>query len=533
VTVNDGTLGGTGTIGGLIVEGGGTAAPGNSIGTLNVTGGVVFQPAATYQVEINAAGASDRIAATGAATINGGLVELLAAGGSYSPLMTYTILTAAAGRTGEFDGVTSNLVFLQPTLDYDANNIYLRLARSGIDFVDVARTRNERATSAALDQFPNSNPLFMNLLGQSEAGALQAFDALSGEVHASAASALVMNSFYVREAIFSRLIQAYYSGASGEPAALGGAGPTTVALLDPGSRMSLGAGPDDFGAVPARGAPGYGHDLAFWTRGFGAWGDLNGDGNAAGLDRTLGGFVSGVDAGLDGGWRAGLATGYMHSDLGVGARSSSADIDSYVLAGYVGGGAGPFAVRSGGAWTWNSLDTTRNVMFPGFFENERASYDAGTGQLFAEIAYPIVYAASAWEPFAGLSYVHVGSDGFTESGAQAALTSGGADQNVGVSLLGLRAGTTLPVYGVSVTPHGSLAWQYAFGDVEPVQAFAFASTGIGFGIAGVPIARSSALIEAGLDLNIAEDAVVGVTYTGQVAGDLNDNSVQGRFNWRF
>jgi outer membrane autotransporter protein len=137
------------------------------------------------------------------------------------------------------------------------------------------------------------------------------------------------------------------------------------------------------------------------------------------------------------------------------------------------------------------------------------------------------------EPFAGLAYVHVGTDSFTESGPIAALSSTGADQNVGYSLLGVRAATTLPIAGVLVTPHGSVAWQYAFGDTAPGQALAFASTGIAFGISGVPIAQSSALIEAGLDFALGPDAMFGITYAGQLAGDLQDNGVQGRLNWRF
>lgn len=534
VTVFGGTLGGDGTIGGLIVESGGTASPdnfaGTPIGTLDVAGPVTFELGSTYQVEVGPAGQTDLIDATGLATINGGTVAITALG-PVSLGTRYTILTAAGGRNGEFDGASGDFAFLTPTLGYDPTDVFLTFARNGVDLVDAAQTRNQRAVAGALDQFPSDNPLFEAVISSSEAGARQAFDALSGEVHASAAGVLVMDSFYVRDAIFSRLIQASYAGAAGAPTALGATGPTTVAAFDPGTRMSLGAGFDDIGE--ARAGPAFGHGLAFWTRGFGAWGDLDGNGNAASLDRTLGGFVSGVDAGLGGGWRAGLATGYMRSDIGIGARQSSADIDSYILAGYAGGAAGPFAVRSGGAWTWNSLDTTRNVVFPGFFENERASYNAGTGQLFAELAYPLLYASSALEPFAGLSYVHVGSDGFTESGPEAGLVSGGADQNVGISLLGLRAGTSFPVHGLTVTPHGSLAWQYAFGDVTPAQAFAFASTGIGFGIAGVPIARSSALIQAGVDLNLDEEMALGLTYTGQLAEDFNDNSVQGRFNWRF
>jgi outer membrane autotransporter protein len=313
--------------------------------------------------------------------------------------------------------------------------------------------------------------------------------------------------------------------------ALGATGPTTVATLDAGGRMSLGAGIGD--SIAADGVPGYNHGLTFWTRGFGSWGELDGNGNAATAQRNLGGFVSGVDAGVGGGWRAGLATGYIQSNINVGARSSSADINSYILAGYAGGAAGPIAIRSGAAWTWHGVDSTRNVVFPGFFEAQSASYNADTGQLFAEIAYPLLNRQVAIEPFAGLAYVHVDTDSFGESGPTAGLTSGGSDQNIGYSTLGLRAATTLPMAGVLVTPHGSLAWQYAFGDVTPEQAVAFASTGIAFGTAGVPIAQSSALIEAGLDFALGPDAIFGISYAGQLAGDLQDNGVQGRLNWRY
>jgi uncharacterized protein with beta-barrel porin domain len=55
VTVNaGGTLGGTGTIDNVLVNGG-VLAPGNSIGTLNVTGSLTFSAASSYMVEISGA----------------------------------------------------------------------------------------------------------------------------------------------------------------------------------------------------------------------------------------------------------------------------------------------------------------------------------------------------------------------------------------------------------------------------------------------------------------------------------------------
>ena len=292
--------------------------------------------------------------------------------------------------------------------------------------------------------------------------------------------------------------------------------------------MALGAG------TPDHAIPDYSHGLTFWTRGFGSWGQFDGNGNAATADRDLGGFISGMDASIGAGWRAGLATGYIRSDIDVQARASLADVDSYLLAGYAGGRIGPVALRSGAGWTWHSIKSSRAVRFPGFYESETASYGGDTGQIFTELAYPIFTdRSSALEPFAGLAYVHVGTDACTESGPTAALTTAGSDQNVGYSTLGVRAATTMPVAGMPVTPRVSIAWQYAFGELTPELALAFALSGIPFGISGVPLARNSALIEAGLDLALGVDATLGVSYSGQLAGDLQDNGVQGRLTWRY
>ena len=84
-----------------------------------------------------------------------------------------------------------------------------------------------------------------------------------------------------------------------------------------------------------------------------------------------------------------------------------------------------------------------------------------------------------------------------------------------------------------MTPHASVAWQHAFGDMSPGAALAFNSNGIGFGITGVPIAQDTALIEAGLDVQVAPQAVVSVSYQGQLAGDVQDNGIRGNVDWRF
>jgi outer membrane autotransporter protein len=191
-------------------------------------------------------------------------------------------------------------------------------------------------------------------------------------------------------------------------------------------------------------------------------------------------------------------------------------------------------MRGGGAWAFQDFDASRAIIFPGFFERADASYDADTGQLFGEVAYPTAMGRLALEPFAGLAYVSIDTNAFRERGANLAGLRGSADaQDVGYSTLGLRAATAMHWGAMLVVPHLSAAWQHAFDDVDTAAALAFASTGIGFSVTGVPLAQDTALIDAGLDLALGPNTTGGVSYSGQFGDGVTDNAVKGRFIWTF
>jgi hypothetical protein len=48
----------------------------------------------------------------------------------------------------------------------------------------------------------------------------------------------------------------------------------------------------------------------------------------------------------------------------------------------------------------------------------------------------------------------------------------------------------------------SAAWQRTLGTVNPTESLAFQSTGAGFTISGLPLARDAALLESGIDLRV-------------------------------
>ncbi len=87
--------------------------------------------------------------------------------------------------------------------------------------------------------------------------------------------------------------------------------------------------------------------------------------------------------------------------------------------------------------------------------------------------------------------------------------------------------------GTLLVPHASAAWQYAFGDVVPTAALAFASTGAAFTVSGVAIAKTSALVEGGIDWRITAQMKFGVAYQGELAKSAQTNTAKGSFTWNF
>ncbi len=375
------------------------------------------------------------------------------------------------------------------------------------------------------------------MLGQSADGARKAFDALSGEVFGSVQNAQTGGAQFARRAMLGRMRQATYYGAPGDLGALSFGGPE-LAYADGSNASSSGNVGSVYAAdfpqkAPAR-ASGPSRDLTFWAQGIGGWGHADSDGNAASVKSRFGGFLSGADTRLGDSWRAGLVAGYMRTNLNVDDRASSAGIDSVQFGGYLGGHLGAFNVRSGASFSYDSIDTSRSIVFPGFSDQTHAHFHGNVGQVFGEVGYGMALGLVALEPIAGLAYVHVHDGAFAESGGLAALSASSANESTGYSTLGLRAATALPLAnGTILVPRGSVQWQYAFGDVTPVTALAFQSTGTGFTVAGIPIARNTALVEGGFDWRFSPQAKLGAYYQGELAAHAQSHAVKGAFTWDF
>lgn len=192
-------------------------------------------------------------------------------------------------------------------------------------------------------------------------------------------------------------------------------------------------------------------------------------------------------------------------------------------------------MRSAAAASFSALDATRSLAFPGFAESASTRYDAVTTQVFSEASYSLTLGKIAAEPFGGLAFAHLNVDGFAENGGGVAALSGSANHlDIGYSTLGGRAAVDYRLAnGMALTPRVSVAWQHAFGALTPTETLTFNSTGQTFAVAGLPIARDTALFDGGLDLRLSPRAEVGLSYSGQYGARATSNSIKGNLTWLF
>ena len=513
--VSGGLFTGVGSIGDLTMGSGGTLAPGNSIGTLSVAN-ITIDAGSTYAVEFDDGGFvagtnNDLVNASGTATINGGTVHVTrvngtATGMTYTP-GTYAILTAKGGVTGTFSTLAEDYVFLNFALSYDANNVFLTSSAVS-SFCATGMSANQCAAGNGAFSLGLGNEVFDGVLVLSEAKAANALDQLSGEIHASAKSTLIEDSRFIRSAVNDRIRAAFD--------AVGSSGMVTT-YVD-GKPVVVKADTSGF---------------AVWEQSFGTWGDTDGDGNAAMLTLSTGGFLFGADAPVFDRWRLGVVAGYSRTSFDVQDRLSSGASDNYHVGLYGGAVWGDLTFSSGASYTWHDISTSRNLRFSGFGDNLDGEYDGSTAQAFGELAYGLSAGITRIEPFANLAYVSQHTDGFTEKGGAAALSGASGSTDTTFTTLGLRASTTFGLVETNLTANGLIGWRHALGDVTPLSTVRFADGGDAFGISGVPIARDAAVIEAGINYAISSNATLGVTYSGQFGSGMSDQSFRVSFNTKF
>jgi outer membrane autotransporter protein len=530
LTVSNGAvLGGSGTISGIVTSHG-VISPGNSIGTLNIVGGLDMT-SSIYDEQVNAAGQSDLINVTGTAIISNATVSVEAShSGIYGAQTVYTNLTATGGVLGTNAGVSivDTPLFLTASLRYlGTNTVETILNRKA--FVSVANTYNQHSVAGALDGVGvvGLSGTMSNLVYQfswlSDAGTAQkALDSMSGEIHGSLGMLDVQQQDAFNNSIALRTGRMSAGGENG-----GYAAAKPVQLASTGS------------ALPPMQQQSSADQLLdnVWLQGFGSFGHLDGDGNASGGDFTISGLSGGFDYRLSPEMLVGLAMGYSHDDASVGGPGASGSVDAIQFAGYGGYVNGPWHLDGIFSYGYLQTDTKRFINVGSIYQEADGSYDGNVFSLSTEGGYAFKAGPVTIEPTLGLNYAHLSQDSFQETGQASdghnyGLNVNSVDMDSLRSAVGVRLAAQFGEKdGVQFIPALRAAWEHEFMDKTADVNASFIGGSGDFVVRGVELGADSAALGAGLTVAFNKALQGFVNYDAQLNERLSSHAISGGLSY--
>lgn len=536
-------LGGSGTLASLSALSGSVVAPGNSIGTMNVSGPIVFAPGATYRVEISRDGRSDLIATTGAAQLDGGLVTvsmersptLLNLRQGWSILgRRFTILDARDGVKGRFKEAAPSFVFLNTVLDYSQQAVGLTMERSATSFDSAGVNTKQRRVGAAVEALGLGNPVFEAVLTLPDAeSARAAFQALSADASPAVTANAASTAYFLRETLSGR--SRWTGGTTGMPT---GAAPVVGHYSALGPNEASEADP-----TPSPPANRYG----LWGQAFGTYGRTGSTADAGGTSHRVGGFVIGADGLLDNGLKLGAAAGLAKTSVRSTGTGPAAEISSPFVSLYGGYDIGRFSLQFGGVYTDNTATARRNVSLPGFFNSLTSKGRSASLLGFGEFGYklavdqqltlsgpvPAQLTLAYVQPYLGLGYTQIRSDRYAERGGVAALMHLSNTSDIGDMTIGVKAEAQLDLgLKAPIALRGLIGYRRNYGDLTLASNLAF-SGGTPFRSSGSPLDRQALVTEAGLDLRLARNVDLTLTYAGQFSKNSLEHTGKGSLTYRW
>lgn len=527
LTVDSGTLGGSGTVGDTTINGG-TLAPGNSIGTLTVHGNLVLTAAATYLVEVSPASA-DRTNVTGTATLGGATVNAVFAAGSYVTKQ-YTIVNATGGVSGTFATlVNTNLPSgFTSGLSYDATNAYLNLTLSFALPSSSGLNLNQQNVASAITNFFNAGgnvPIAFG--GLTPAGLTQ----LSGELATGS-----QQSTFNAMGLFLGLLTDPITRGGGQTIAAGPAGFAKEAgegtKLRPADAFAMALNPTSRALFEQR-----------WSTWASAYGGAQAtDGRSAIGSNDASSRIFGAAVGADYLFSPNTFAGFAIAGGGTnfavtGAGTGRSDL--FQAGAYLRHNNGPAYVSAALAYGWQDVTTDRTVTIAGV-DHLQANFRANAYSGRVEGGYRVI---APWTggigitPYAAAQATMFDLPGYAETvlvgTGTSALTYAAKSVTDGRVEFGARTDKSFVTQDGVLTLRGRFAWAHDFNPDRSVAATFQALPGASFVVNGAAQAADAALITASAEKKWLNGWSAAATFEGEFSEVTRSYAGKGvvRYQW--
>jgi uncharacterized protein YhjY with autotransporter beta-barrel domain len=238
-------------------------------------------------------------------------------------------------------------------------------------------------------------------------------------------------------------------------------------------------------------------------------------------DSTSGEVRVGADYAISPNFIFGALFNYEHTDVTLDNLNSSATVDSYMPGLYASYADGGWYANAIGTYAFNSYTQARNVSFGGF--DGRADSAPTGDQILGDLdgGYDFHRGNLTFGPTAGLKYIHLDVNGYTESGLPGGNLVVDRDEADSLrSRLGGRLSYVLHCHGVEFTPHFDVSWLHEFLDASRDIGGQFTGFGASpFEVRTDSPSRDSALMNLGLEARIDQATTVFGNYTVEAGQD--------------
>lgn len=274
---------------------------------------------------------------------------------------------------------------------------------------------------------------------------------------------------------------------------------------------------------------------AVWLKPFGSTMSQDASDGIDGYDADTFGFAGGVDAEVANGTRVGASVSYASTSVeGDGAGQSETDIDSYQVTIYGDYTTASYYVEGMVGYAMNKNDTSRKLTFGGLDRTAVADYDSNQYMVSVGGGMPINVGGSTFvTPTAGLSYTHVTSDSYTETGAgNLNMTVNPDDVDAIVGRIGARFHTLLEQGEGTLIPEARLGVSYDFAGDEAAATGTYTGGGAAFATEGAEVEQLGGNIGLGLTFDSGMWSV-GANYDAEVKSGFvgHSASLEARFKF--
>jgi fibronectin-binding autotransporter adhesin len=465
-------------------------------------GSLTLAAGSSYQIGVTAAGQSNALGLSSAATLQGGTVLVAPTPGNYWRNPTYTIINAAGGVNGTLAGISS-FAFLTPTLSYDANNVYLTLSQS---FAGGGQTANQRSVGSALDQSASSTSgdfgtVISALAGLSTQQGPYALNQISGQPYADFGSFNVANN-------------ALFMNALGQQMALARGGRGS------GQRQALAEACD--GTSP----------FSVWGSVLGGVGSVQGDGNSSTFTYNVGGAAAGIDYRLSPSFLVGLGIGYTNGTQWVDSFQGKGWSNTVSVAAYGSFTQWGLYVDALAGYAYSNNQLQRQISIPSL-QPRTANGSTGANQFLAQVEAGYAFglyapAAATVTPFARFQTSSINQAAFSEWGANSLSLNVQQQTTTSVrTVLGAELAGAIGLGSTRTLDLGlRLGWLHEYANTARPLTAAFAGApAASFTVYGATPQRDAAVIGFQASTNIAAATQLYLRYDGDIGSGTDNHAL--------